>query len=793
MKKKLLLITAMAFVLCMVLAFSVFAADSVPASGRLGTNTIVEGIALPTVIDTDSQIEMDDGLIYPSFYFFKDQTTTAWDFSKVKNEEGNDKYTIDNIVKLEIPHGITNLSSLGYRDQNKTTLTHVRIPNTINSNNWSGGFRTTKSLTSVEFEEGYSYKIFESMFNSCPVSNFVIPEGVTSIDKESMCQMGLTTITIPDSVTYIGGSAFTGNSQLKEVIISPNSKLEKIDYRAFAGLSGLTEPFYFPSSLKTLGSSAFSSSYNVSAFLNLENTQITVLDEGVFYECYKFTNIALPSTLTTINQKAFNKCIALETVTFNGNNLTTIGNFAFAGCSKLQSIEVPESVTSFGGDMFNSCSSLKSATLPSGLTTIPYYTFYNCKSLEQFYMSDNVTYIGQYAFYNCEKLGPVYLSNNIETLYSNGTGRQGVFQNCKNMYFVNNPGDTEKPDIYFLPDSLTEVGSASLKNCKNLNTTIVFPVNFTNLDDDGWNFGNKDGAARNFVFLGVVNELKFANENYNTNFYFVNPQVTCENLTLTYVQNPTNCFAFVCSDGKVAKLGSEIVWTEEGYSHITNPNGRRETPATCTMPKMVADYCFCGKFIEGTETTEGVALGHNYTGTVTYSFTTANKEGSKCTVCINNCGIDNVEVIPPVYVELGFSTKTFGKDGYSFTNGYEINRESLVLYQDAKNVTLKFGFAFNLASSFTNNEEITLDDFAVKANVANQTSDINFRVHEFVVTYGNSDNLDTNIIIGAFVVENDGENDSIYFINRADDITTGVNGFDAVSYNYIKTAYGDAK
>ena len=786
MKKKLLLITAMAFALCLVFAFSVFAADSVPASGRLGTNTMVDGIALPTVIDTDSQIEMDDGLVYPSFYFFKDQTTTAWDFSRVKNEDGSNKYTIDNIVKLEIPHGITKLSSLGYRDNGKTTLTHVRIPNTINSNDWNGGFRSTSSLTSVEFEAGYSHTIFGSMFYGCPISDFVIPDGVTSIESESMCKMGLTTITIPDSVTFIGSNAFSGNSQLKEVIISPNSKLETIDSRAFGGLHGLTEPFYFPSTLKTLGSYAFSSSYNISEFLNLENTQITVLKEGTFYEGYKFTTISLPSTLTTIEQKAFNKCSALETVTFNGNSLTTIGSFAFSGCSKLQSIEVPESVTSLGTDVFNGCTSLKSATLPSNLTAIPFYTFHNCKALESFTMSDNVTYVGQYAFFNCEKLGPVYLSKNIETLYSNGASRQGAFQNCYNMYFVNNPGDTEKPDVYFFPESLINLGAATLKNCKNLNTTIVFPKNMVNLDDDGWNFGNKEQkTTRNFVFLANVDTFIFQNENYNTNFYFVNDAVTTESLSVSGSNNPSKCFIYICSEGKMAELNKDsISWTSEGYTHITDPNGRKETAATCTMPKMVADYCFCGKFIEGTEATEGAPLGHSYTGTISYSFTKANLPGSKCTVCTNNCGEDLIEEVAPVYTELGISLNTFSNGPYSFSSGYNINKESLALYEKEMGVTVKLGFAFNAANSFTEGE-VTIDSFALKAEVNNQANDMRFDRHDFIISYADDKHLDDDIVIGAYVVEIKDDEKNTYFINRNADTTVGANGFNAFSYNSL--------
>ena len=820
MKKKLFLIVAMAFALCLMLSFSVFAEDEVPASGRLGTNTIIEGIALPTVIDKESQIEMSDGLIYPSFYFFKDQTTTAWDFSKVQNEDKTNKYTLDNIVKLEIPHGITNLANLDYRDEGRTTLTHVRIPNTINSNNWDGGFRTTSSLVSVEWEEGYSHIIFGSMFYGCPVANFVIPEGVTKIEAESLCQMGLTSITIPDNVTYIGSNAFSGNQQLKEVIISPTSQLKEIANSGFAGLHGLTEPFYFPSTLEKLGASAFSSSYNISAFLNLENTKLTTINEGTFYEGYIFTSISLPSTLTSIGSKAFNKCTALQTVTINGNQLTSIGNNAFDSCSKLASINVPssiktygngafagcsslaeialpnglttigsfafrgtaitsavvpDSVTSFGTDVFNACSKLTSATFPAHFTSIPYYTFYNCSSLESFYMSDNVTYIGQFAFFNCSKLGPVYLSKNIETIYANGTGRQGAFQNCSSMYFVNNPGDTEKPDVYILPSTLVNLGGATFKNCTNINTTLVFPKNMLNLDDDGWNFGNKNqSTTRNFVFLGEYSELKFANENYNTNFYFVNPNVTTETLTLTMVQAPSKCYAYVCSEGKVTALGAAPAWTTEGYAHITDPNGTKETPATCTMPKMVADYCFCGTLIEGSEATEGDALGHNL-GEAYYIFTTLTEKGKTCKDCLR-CGefTEETEHENAILTDIGYSVMTFetGNGIASFDNGYTIDNELLAIYEATKGTTVTFGVAFNAYDGF--DFDGTLDSFKVKSDIV-ASSDADFGAFAYKVIYSDASRFDSLIVIGVYARENE----ALTFINADNGV------FAPVSYNSV--------
>ena len=95
-----------------------------------------------------------------------------------------------------------------------------------------------------------------------------------------------------------------------------------------------------------------------------------------------------------------------------------------------------------------------------------------------------------------------------------------------------------------------------------------------------------------------------------------------------------------------------------------------------------------------------------------------------------------------------------------------------------------------MAESFTT-DEVTLDSFALKADVANQTNDVKFDMHEFVISFSSNDHLDTNVIVGAYVIENDGENESLYFINRGGTSETGIvaNGFEAVSFNYVKNTY----
>ena len=102
-------------------------------------------------------------------------------------------------------------------------------------------------------------------------------------------------------------------------------------------------------------------------------------------------------------------------ISFEGNdyNVTSIGIYAFYGCSNITSISIPENVVSIGDYAFRGCSGFVSISLPECLTNIGAYAFSGCTNLSSIEIPGGVISIGDYAFYGCNSLTTIFIPENV--------------------------------------------------------------------------------------------------------------------------------------------------------------------------------------------------------------------------------------------------------------------------------------------------------------------------------------------------------------------------------------------
>ena len=392
------------------------------------------------------------------------------------------------LTAVTLPKRLTKLGNEVF--VNCSALKSVWIPKSLtNINGFGGGcFKGCTSLTDITFETGIT-KIADYQFDGSPIKSITIPDTVTTVGMSAFSGCAnLTAIDLPTSVTEIGAYAFEKCTGLTAVTLPKH--LRKLGLSAFSGCTALKSVF-IPLSLQNTSNpfrncTALTDVTFEDGRTELPNTlledsgirqftvpqTVTKIGYSAFAGCTQLTAITLPAGLRELGSGAFEGCTALTGVALP-DSLTALGSGAFRNCSALTAVEFPAGITpaswSIGSSMLKNCTSLRSVKLPGTVPSLDDDFFAGCTALEQIVLPDSVTKIGSNLFNGCTALTDVTLSTNLQAIPAN------TFYGCASLQKL------------VAPYAVTKIGKNAFANCTSL-TELTLLRNVTEAASDALSY-----------------------------------------------------------------------------------------------------------------------------------------------------------------------------------------------------------------------------------------------------------------------------------------------------------------
>ena len=198
---------------------------------------------------------------------------------------------------------------------------------------------------------------------------------------------------------------------------------------------------------------------------------VTSIGNYAFSGCSGLTSISIPEGVTSIGNCAFSGCSGLTTIKVDSNNkkydsrnncnaiIDKETNTLIAGC---KNTIIPEGVTSIGGSAFEDCSGLTSINIPNSVTSIGWSAFWGCSGLTSINIPKGVTSIGGFAFALCDNLTIYGTSGSFAETYAIQHGIPFIIQSACNYGDLNNDNKIDSKDIIFMKKKLAGYEVADL-------------------------------------------------------------------------------------------------------------------------------------------------------------------------------------------------------------------------------------------------------------------------------------------------------------------------------------------
>lgn len=264
----------------------------------------------------------------------------------------------------------------------------------------------------------------------------------------------LAAVKLPEGIDSIGRAAF--HTCVKLTRFDVPASVSKVNIEVLRGCYNLTNINV------ASGNAVYSSANNCNAIIEpatktlVAGCKYTVIPEDIvtigdfaFAEHTGLNSASLPSTVEVIGAQAYNGCNGLSAVTLP-SNVKKIGSLAFRRCNGLTSFVVPESVTEIGQGILRECSNLVSAEVKAKLTALEDWTFWGCSSLVDVKLPSTITEIKYGAFYQCKSLSEVVIPDNVTII------GEYAYDGCDNLKTV------------YIHDKVATISVHAFTSCNNI-------------------------------------------------------------------------------------------------------------------------------------------------------------------------------------------------------------------------------------------------------------------------------------------------------------------------------------
>ena len=259
---------------------------------------------------------------------------------------------------------------------------------------------------------------------------------------------------------------FSENTNITGITFEEGSQIKWIGDHAFKNCSSLKTINNVPAGLTDINEWCFESTALES--VDLSNTNVTIMKDGVFYNNKSLTSIKLPNKLQNFWDNAFNGCTSLNNIVMP-STVVGIHNNVFEGCTSLSNVTFNDSYTTLGHHVFKNCP-LAAVTFPNTLNSIGEYAFENTKLNTVDLSNTQITSLPNGCFFICENLSDVKLPKDLTDIGNNA--------------FISTP----IASITF-PSSLQKIGDCAFQKAKLEN--VVIPTNCNAIEQGAFSENTK--------------------------------------------------------------------------------------------------------------------------------------------------------------------------------------------------------------------------------------------------------------------------------------------------------------